>query len=139
MRSSLTVLLWGIAIVAGCTASVLPARADGVADQSARLTKALDGLSSALSSLHRESFDTDAVIELAGRDPEKLYVWVCGHTRFVPYAGALRGPRGVLMDEVGSDPDRALLLAQLLISSGFEVRLARAQLTEDEARQRLDA
>lgn len=87
--------------------------------------------------LHRESFDTDAIIEQVGRDPLKLCAWVGGQTQFVPYQGLLRGPRGVLMDRVGSDLDRAILLARLVISSGYEVRLARLTLAESEAIERL--
>src|SRR5205085_181482 len=77
------------------------------------------------------------VIEQAGRDPGKLLQWVKEQTVFVAYQGVLRGPCGVLMDRVGNDLDRSLLLAQVVSLSGYEVRLARAQLTEAEGRDRL--
>src|ERR1041385_3901024 len=100
----------------------------------------LDGLLNRLEARgrqqRRDRFDTDAVIEAVGRDPAKLLDWVRQQTVFVPYSGALRGWRGVLMDRVGSDVDRSLLLAQLVSSSGYAVRLARVTLTEAEAPRR---
>ena len=108
-------------------------------ERAAKLESVLTRLDAAMGKMqHRESFDTDAVIEQVGRDPTKLCAWVRDQTQFVPYRGALRGPRGVLMDRVGSDLDRAQLLAHLVISSGYEVRLFRLALTEAEATQRLN-
>jgi hypothetical protein len=66
-----------------------------------------------------------------------LLQWVREQTVFVPYSGVLRGPCGVLMDRVGNDLDRSLLLAQVVSLSGYEVRLVRSQLTEAEAHVRL--
>jgi hypothetical protein len=86
--------------------------------------------------LPRETFDPAAVVRQTGREPVKLFEWVRQNTSWVPYVGCLRGPRGVLMDGVGSNLDRALLLAELLRTAGFtKVRLARATLTEAQARQ----
>jgi hypothetical protein len=43
----------------------------------------------------------------------------------------------VLLDRVGSNLDRAVLLAELLSRSGHEVRLAHAELSQDRARELL--
>src|SRR5687767_10275946 len=55
-------------------------------------------LEEALRQAPRESFDPQAVIEQVGRDPAKLAAWVRENTDLLPYRGALRGPRGVMMD-----------------------------------------
>jgi hypothetical protein len=51
----------------------------------------------------------------------------------VPYAGLLRGARGVLLDRVGSSVDRAVLLGDLLRQAGHQVRLAHATLSQRQA------
>src|SRR4051794_23458588 len=114
-------------------------RSEVAADEAAaaKLENTLNRLDKALRKVPRESISTDAILEKVGRDPSKLAEWVKNDTLWVPYAGVLRGPRGVLLDRVGSDLDRNLLLAQLICQSGFEVRLARTELTESEARRRL--
>jgi hypothetical protein len=109
------------------------------ADEAAatKLETTLNLLERALRKVPRESISTDAILEKVGRDPGKIAEWVKNNTAWVPYSGVLRGPRGVLLDRVGSDLDRNLLLAQLVCQSGFDVRLARTELLESEAKQRL--
>ena len=68
-----------------------------------------------------------------GSDPAKLAKWIEQETAWVPYHGSLRGPEGVLLDRAGNTLDRALLLAQLIESSGFQARLLHRQLSESEA------
>lgn len=74
-----------------------------------------------------------------GHDPDDLLKWVSDNTRLAAYRGSLRGARGVLLDRAGNSLDRALLLATLLRNAGEEVRLARANLTAEQARALLDA
>ena len=85
----------------------------------------------------RDSFDPHAIVEIAGRNPDKLLSWVAANTIELPYCGALRGAAGVLMDRAGNSFDRALLLAEMLQSTGLEVRLANAALSNDEAHDQL--
>src|SRR5438105_422874 len=99
----------------------------------ASLSRLMDQLAESARELSRDQFDYQAIIESVGRDPAKLVMWVKTNTRFVPYSGALRGPQGVLMDRVSNDLDRALLVAQLVNSSGYDCRLARGKLTDAEA------
>ncbi len=68
-----------------------------------------------------------------GRDPGVIFEWVRDQTRWLPYAGALRGAKGVMQDRSGSSLDRALLLVALMEEAGQTVRLARSAMT-DEAR-----
>src|SRR5947207_753763 len=51
--------------------------------------------------------------------------------------GELRGAAGVLMDRCGNSLDRALLLAEMLRTVGFEARLARGELPEKQASELL--
>ena len=92
-----------------------------------------DGLRTA----KRDRWDPAYVVERVGLDPAKLTAWVRDSTAWIPYRGLLRGPVGVLMDRDGNSLDRALLLAKLLELAGHEVRLARAQLEEKVAEERL--
>jgi hypothetical protein len=98
------------------------------------LDRLFDDLQRAAGDLPRETFDPDAVVSRVGRDPQRLLEWLRDNTYWVPYRGALRGPLGVLMDRVGNDLDRALLLARLLHGAGVHVRLVHAQLDDVQAR-----
>jgi hypothetical protein len=118
-----------------------PVRADPpTTSETAKKTDAVFArLDSAMRKFPRQRFSDIAVIEQVGRDPLKLCAWVRAQTAFVPYAGVLRGPRGVMLDRVGNDLDRSLLLAHMVLLSGYDVRLARVELSETEAQQRLDS
>jgi hypothetical protein len=83
--------------------------------------------------LDKKSFSPEALVDVVDDNLEALYQWVRDNTLLVPYRGTLRGPRGVLMDRVGNSLDRALLLNELLYEAGYEVRLARSTLPDDEA------
>jgi hypothetical protein len=102
-----------------------------LADEMERGFKALEA---AAREIPRDTFDPRAVINEVGQDPAKLLRWVRDHTFWVPYRGSLRGPIGVLMDRLGNSLDRSLLLAELLRTSGPELRLAHAELTEAGAK-----
>jgi len=93
------------------------------------LNRAFDALEAAQKEIPRDSFDTEAALELAGLDVKDVFHWVRDNTYFVPYQGALRGATGVLMDRTGNSLDRALLLNELLRLLGYQTRLAWAQLT----------
>src|SRR4051812_24013526 len=97
-------------------------RADDPVPTLSQVTELYDKMEAADRRLPRDTFDPRAIIETVGRDPNKLFDWVQSNTILLPYRGALRGPVGVLMDRGGSSLDRALLLATLLHSTGWEVR-----------------
>lgn len=83
----------------------------------------------------RDTFDPQAVVDNVGEDRESLFDWVRDETVLISYQGSLRGPVGVLMDRRGNSLDRALLLHELLRLAGFEARLARGKLTENQANE----
>jgi hypothetical protein len=117
---------------AGAVQQSTPTEVAQTVDKLKRLFQALDA---AARDIPRETFDAKAVVEKVGRDPTKLFAWVRDNTFLVPYSGALRGPRGVLMDRLGNSLDRALLLREFLGLAGHQARLARAALSEERANQ----
>src|SRR5882724_1271009 len=100
-------------------------------------TVSIDRMFSAIknvaSDLPRDSFDPQAAIDQAGREPQKLFDWVRGNTSWAAYEGQLRGAAGVLMDRTGNSLDRALLLADLLGRCGYKTRLGHARLSMTQA------
>ena len=111
----------------------LVSRAQGAEAPAERLERIFGALKAVSAEVPRGTFDPQAIVEKAGRDPAKLFEWVRDETLWVPYLGQLRGPAGVLMDRVGNSLDRSLLLAELLRLAGHKVRLAHASLTEQQA------
>lgn len=88
--------------------------------------------------LDRSRFDLQALeLELAFEDADGVADWVRTNIAYQPYRGVLRGGDGALAAGAGNAFDQALLLAPLLSAAGYEVRLARGQLSEDDARQLL--
>lgn len=85
----------------------------------------------------RAEFDPGALSDSLGKDPQKLFAWVRDCTWWVPYRGLLRGAKGVMLDRVGSNLDRAVLLGDLMRRAGYTVRLAHVQLPENRARELL--
>ncbi|HEX4797464.1 MAG TPA: hypothetical protein VH370_26960 [Humisphaera sp.] len=102
----------------------------------------LDLMFPLLQEAHRQiphdRFDPAAVIEQVGRDPLKLFEWVRDQTTWIGYQGSLRGAAGVLQDRLGNSLDRSVLLAELLHGTGQRVRLARATLSEEQAKSLLE-
>lgn len=116
------------------TVAAAPSPSGAAVDVKAGMNEFFDDLQANDASAARDTYDPQAVVDRVGRDPEKLFEWVRDNTTLVPYQGSLRGPVGVLMDRVGSSLDRALLLADLDRRAGQQVRLARARLSEAQAR-----
>jgi hypothetical protein len=124
--------------------TVLPETGSAWTDaERSALAESMSGISTAMRRLEKElppdPSDPLAIIAEIGTDPEAITEWVGTHTRLVPYAGSLRGARGVLSDRSGNSLDRALALAALLSVAGEDVRLARATLDEEQAKALLDA
>ena len=107
-----------------------------------RLARKADGILSVLQETVQEipgdTFDLPAIVDRAGANPGRLFQWVRDNTSLVPYVGALRGPRGVLMDRLGNSLDRSLLLSELLRLAGVRTRIVGGSLSEEQAQRLLD-
>lgn len=115
-----------------------PLTQEEIAQRTAEIDRYFQAIEEMAKELPRDTFDPQAVVDKVGKDPEDLFKWVRDNTRLVPYRGFLRGPRGVLMDGIGNSLDRALLLHELLRLQGFQVRLARCELSEEKAKEILE-
>ena len=101
------------------------------------LDRSLRALEDGDREMPRDTWDPDYVVNMVGRDPQRLFRWVKQNTYWIPYHGVLRGPVGVLMDRQGNSLDRAILLATLLERAGQQVRLAHGELPPDIAKELL--
>lgn len=102
------------------------------------LPKLIDAVVAGAGDLPRMEFDPAALARSLGNDPQAHFEWVRDRTAWAPYRGLLRGSQGVMLDRLGSNLDRAVLLGDLLRRAGHTVRLARAQLPEYLARKLLE-
>ena len=89
----------------------------------------------ALDNIPRDSFDIESILLEAFLDIDELFAWTKENITLVPYQGVLRGPQGVLMDRLGNSLDQALLMADFADGSGFDVRLAHAELDSELANE----
>ena len=79
-------------------------------------------------SMSRDRWDPQYVADQVGPEPAALVAWMRDNMIWSPYAGALRGPEGALMDRRVNSLDGALLLARLLELAGHEARIGAADL-----------
>ncbi len=101
------------------------------------LQKLTDLIVAEAADLPREEFEPAALAKKLGTDPRAHFEWVRDRTWWAPYRGLLRGSRGVMLDRIGSNLDRAVLLGDLLRHAGFKVRLAHAELSVERAQELL--
>lgn len=128
------------AVMALIWSGVLPALAQSQADEEGairfvqQVSRSLEAIEDGEREAPRDRWDPQYVVDTVGIEPADLYAWVRDEVEWMPYPGALRGPTGVLMDRVGNSLDQALLLAELLLRAGNDVRLAHAKLPPEAAR-----
>jgi len=111
-----------------------PASQEDLKKATEKLEAYFQALEDAAKAMPRDTFDPQAVLEKIGKDYAALFLWVQKNTSFIPYQGVLRGPVGVLMERRGNSLDRALLLYEMLRLAGYEVKLARGKLSEEQAK-----
>jgi hypothetical protein len=87
--------------------------------------------------IDRSNFDLPAVMDQQDFDQQKFIAFVRDEIRFEQYAGLLRGAEGTLVSGAGNSLDQAVLLATLLNDAGFEARIVRGRLENEQARQLL--
>lgn len=126
------ILAGAFVLALAARAPAAPEEGNGARARLERLKKVYTLARAATRDIPRDTFDPDAVLARTGKRPRDVLAWVRDHTEWVPYRGALRGWRGVLMDRVGSHLDRALLLAELLRRAGETVRIERGRIPAEE-------
>lgn len=85
------------------------------------------------SHIERSQFDMEALLEELQYDPNRIISFVGEQIRFEPYSGLLRGAQGTLLSRGGNALDQSVLLATLLKDTGLEARIARSQISPDQA------
>ncbi len=88
------------------------------------LTAAEDAALTQADLLPPELWESDALADSLGSEPEAAFAFVRDHVAFDPYEGVLRGANGTLGARAGNAWDRALLLAALLEHHGHVTRFA---------------
>ncbi len=106
-------------------------------ESAGELAALIDFIVAEANRLPRAELDSAALAAKLGKDPQAHFIWVRDNTWWAPYRGALRGSTGVMLDRVGSNLDRAILLGGLLRHAGHTVRLAHAELPKSRARELL--
>lgn len=104
----------------------------------ARLDRFMSLVDELRSHVDRSQFDTEALLEALDHDETKIVAFVRDEIRFEQYPGLLRGARGTLSSRAGNALDQAVLLAGLLKDAGFDARIVRGVLSEEQARKLLD-
>lgn len=95
----------------------------------------LDGVRRQLDRPEYKVHDVFARAQLLGFDPARIIEFVRKDVAFEPYPGLQRGPSGVLVSGSGNGVDKAFLLRELLIVSGFEARMVQGSLERDKAEE----
>jgi hypothetical protein len=87
--------------------------------------------------IDRSVFDLEALLESTDYEVDRIIGFVKEEIGFEQYPGTLRGAEGTLMSRAGNSLDQSVLLARLLRDAGVDARIARAQLSEAQARELL--
>ncbi len=84
--------------------------------------------------IDRSQFDLEELLFTLDYDHEQIISYVKQEVGLDIYPGTLRGSKGTLMSRAGNALDQSILLAKLLKDAGLDARIARGNLTSDEAR-----
>ena len=87
--------------------------------------------------IDRSQFDLEALGDKLGWDPEVITQFVRDEIEFEQYPGLLRGAEGTLMSRAGNSLDQAVLLGKMLKDGGLDARIARTELTLEQAKSLL--
>lgn len=75
----------------------------------------------------------EALAEVNDYDPEKIATWVKKNIQFTPSPGYQLSPTSALRTATGNSLEQAILLQNVLVQAGLEVRLAKATLNTAQA------
>jgi hypothetical protein len=83
--------------------------------------------------IDRSSFDLDSALDKLDYDANTIISFVQQQIVFESYRGTLRGAEGTLASRAGNSLDQSILLAKLLKDAGYEARIVRGRLTDQDA------
>lgn len=111
----------GLVIASLCLQSAAAQRTvdpEAAARTAQTMARALQATEDGLLAMARDRWDPQWLADSLGADPEALRGFLRENVIWAPYAGALRGARGVLMDRTANALDGALAMAALLKAAG---------------------
>ena len=103
---------------------------DQIVQRGSQLQPLLNQLQNELDTTQFDRNDLNASLDF---DADSLLQFVQTEIAFEQYPGVLRGVEGTLIGRAGNAIDQALLLRNLLDDAGYETRLARAELSDEQA------
>lgn len=83
--------------------------------------------------IDKSRFDPLEKMDSLDYDPETIIGFVRDDIVFHPYQGALRGAAGTLQSRGGNSLDQSMLLGFMLNSAGYDARIVRADLPDEDA------
>src|SRR5215211_4196307 len=99
----------------------------------AKLDRLMAGVEELRAQIDRSRFDVEELGLRLGFEAEAIVGFVREEIAFEQYPGLLRGARGTLIGRAGNALDQAVLLATLLLQAGYEARIARGELSPEQA------
>ncbi len=133
LAACLAVMVWTSGAAGQQTAAVV-SRSDfdypAMAKSIDTTTKALEAVRE---DIHRDRFATEPLLDTLDYEAAAAVRFVREDIVFQPYDGVLRGVDGTLRAGSGNSLDQSILLASLLKSAGFDARVVRGTLEEDDA------
>lgn len=124
------VLLLGLPISLSAQGSTTEIDVEAIAESIDEFGARLQQLRSAIDD---SRFEPDAKVDKLDYDAESLIGFAQTGIAFQPYEGVLRGPAGTLRARAGNSLDQSVLLAYMLKSAGFDARVVRGSLSDEDA------
>jgi hypothetical protein len=120
-----------ILTVLGCILIPVVSFAD---DQAVRRDAAIiEALTELSAQLPQQYLSLDAVAEHNEYDEDRIIKWVAENIQYSPSPGYQLTPENALLTATGNALEQSVLLQNILTQAGFEVRIAKADLSEETA------
>ena len=130
MRFSNRVSFWRVLLLAAVVSGAGIAQSSEDMEKIDETIHLIDELRSAID---RSQFDLELLLDRLEYDSTAIVDFVTTEIRYEQYPGLLRGPLGTLISRAGNALDQAVLAARLLNDAGFDARILRGKLTDEQA------
>ena len=91
------------------------------------------------SAIDRSQFDLEALLDQLDYDAATIVEFATDQIQFEQYPGLLRGPLGTLVSRAGNALDQSVFAARLLNDAGFDARIVRGTLSDEQAQALLQS